>query len=408
MTILLIVIGSLCLVLGLYVLISNVFLKTSKETNWQLDDAHLSAKLTEISKQYHQPAMACALVSGNEIVAKAAVGTIAMGEETSVDGHSRFHIGSTTKTMTALLIALLVREGKLRYDMTLSEMLPDVKMLAEYQDVTLHDLLLHKAGIIAFQLLQNEPPEVSQTLWTDIPARISDPQMQRLEVAKYVLNLKPIAEPGTKAIYSNVGYALIGLIAETAAGKPYETLISEKIFNPLGMVDARFGKWPASISEPNQPRGHYANSRKEPIPQELEDAYVFPDWMNPSGGVHCTINDLALYVQENLLGLQGTGKLMEKSNYENIHIIHHTAVIKEMYPGLFQEGELTLGYGWAVIPDGDKAFISMADGSGGTFYATLVVYPALNIAFAGFTNCGGGNLALSEAIEQMTGFKLGN
>jgi len=50
--------------------------------------------------------------------------------------------------------------------------------------------------------------------------------------------------------------------------------------------------------------------------------------------------------------------------------------------------------------------LSAANGSGGTFYATIAIYPALDVGFAGFTNCGDGSSALDETIKQITGLDI--
>lgn len=364
----------------------------------------LAASLKKICQKYNQPAMACALIHKDEILIQAAVGTVAAGETMPVDEKSRFHLGSITKSMTALIIELLVRDGMLRYDMTLEEALPQVEMREEYRNITLHELLLHKGGIIAFQRTDVEDPSIAQALWVDIPAKYPDLTKQREEMARLALNLPPINTPGTKPVYSNVGYAIAGLIAETATGKSYETLLTEMVFQPLGMTGARAGNWPASLDEPQHPRGHYPVPGKTPLAQKLEDEYVLPGWMNPSGGVHCTIQDFALYAKETLAGLQGTGILMEKAHYETIHCVRLIAGISDMYDSPGQEGEIPLGYGWIVIDDSNGA-ISTADGSAGTFYATIIVYPGLDLAFVGVTSCGDGKAALNKAIHEMTGFE---
>ena len=85
--------------------------------------------------------------------------------------------------------------------------------------------------------------------------------------------------------------------------------------------------------------------------------------------------------------------------YANIHSIHLTAQSSDMYIGSTQKGNLTLGYGWGVFPT-DKGDLSAAEGSGGTFYAIIAVYPGLDVAFAGFTNCGDGSAALNAAIKK--------
>lgn len=370
------------------------------------DDQSLTHLLTEVIGETKQPAMGAALIVGENSIVKSVVGSAVYEENLSVDMNSRFHIGSITKSMTALLIAILVSENKLRYDMTLEQALPEIPMLDDYRHVTLHNLLLNQAGIIAFQQTEFEDPKLVAKLWEDIPARYSDPTEQRREVAKLALSLKPITKPGKKAVYSNVGWAIAGLIAEKAANQSYESLLHQKIFVPLGMDTARVGGWPASKDEPNQPRGHYSSRlTKEAIsPQPLDDVYTFPAWMNPSGGVHCSIIDFALYAQENLIGLQGKGKLLSQEGYQTIHSIHLKTKLSEMYINTKEKGQITMGYGWMVIPE-EGSLLSVADGSGGKFYAGLIVFPALNAAFAGFTNCGDGYKALGKIIEWITGLK---
>jgi CubicO group peptidase (beta-lactamase class C family) len=380
------------------------------EEKWQpviQDDESMVNLLAETRQKYNQPAMAAALVHGEDIVAQATVGTIVYGEDQTVNEKSRFHIGSTTKSMTALLVAMLVKEGKLSYDMTLEQALPDMPMRDDYRKATIHDLLCNKAGIIAFQLTTREDPVIVEKLMEGIPAEYPDPTEQRREVTKLALSLEPIAQPGTKVIYSNVGWPLIAYIIELATQQSYEDLLQERVFDPLGMKTAKIGGWPASLSEPDQPRGHYPgpDSVVTPTPQQLDDAYVLYSWMNPSGGVHCSIHDYALYAREHLLGLQGKGKLLGQEEYETIHTIHVRVNIRDMYPHMKQDREAMFGHGWA-ISEKDNGNLSLAAGSGGTFFAQIYVYPALNMAFVEFTNCGSGARALREVYQRVTGLDL--
>jgi CubicO group peptidase (beta-lactamase class C family) len=371
------------------------------------DNESLAKILSEMCVEYSQPAMAAALIHGETITAEATVGKLVYGEEEDATEKSRFHIGSTTKSMTAVLVATLVKQGKIKYDMTLEEALPDISMRDEYKGATIEDLLNNRAGIIAFQLTTLEDPEIVEKLMQEIPTSFPDPTEQRREVTKLALSLEPIAEPGTKVIYSNVGWPIIGYILEVSSGKSYEDLLHEVIFKPLGMTATKVGGWPASVSDPHQPRGHYVgrDSTQDPVPQKLDDEYVLAAWMNPSGGVHCTIHDYAVYAQEHLLGLQGRGKLLEQQEYETMHSVQVTTNLKEMYPSMKMDREASFGYGWGIVKK-DRGNLSAAAGSGGTFFAQIYIYPALDFAFVGFTNCGNGAEALqilykriSESVE---------
>jgi CubicO group peptidase (beta-lactamase class C family) len=169
------------------------------------------------------------------------------------------------------------------------------------------------------------------------------------------------------------------------------------------MKTARIGGWPASSAEPYQPRGHYFDPAAPgtPTPQALDDEYVLSPWMNPSGGVHCSIHDFALYVQEHLLGLTGKGCLLDQDSYNTLHSIQITTNIREMYPYRNEDHEVSFGYGWAVTPK-EWGNVSVAAGSGGTFFAQIFVDPARNIAFVGCTNCGNGGKPLNAIYMRIT------
>ena len=87
-----------------------------------------------------------------------------------------------------------------------------------------------------------------------------------------------------------------------------------------------------------------------------------------------------------------------------MHSIQVTTNLKEMYPHIEQDREASFGYGWGIV-EKDQGLLSAAAGSGGTFFAQIYVYPALDYAFVGFTNCGNGGTALNELYKKMTGLE---
>ena len=83
-------------------------------------------------------------------------------------------------------------------------------MLWNYHSVTLHDLLLSKAGIIPYLEPSFEDSCVVEKLWDEIPTQFDKPKDQRLALAKVALTTPPIAPPGKKVVYSDVGWAMDG------------------------------------------------------------------------------------------------------------------------------------------------------------------------------------------------------
>ena len=364
-----------------------------------IDDTRLLELIHRMLQKHDQPAMAAAVFDGRQTVAKAVAGTGLYGEDLSLDlARSRFHIGSTTKPMTATLIAMLIEEGALSWETTLSEIYPHVEMRSEYRTVTVHQLLISTGGIIPMQEEGAEP--WGKSLFYDLPSEVPDPRRQRQELLARVLSLEPVAKPGTMHIYSNAGWAILGAIAEKVTGTPYEKLLKERVFNRLGMSNARIGGWPASPVEPLQPRGHYGRIKNpytgtyhfaeyvEPHPQELGDEYVLPPWMNPAGGVHCTATDYLLFAADQALGLQGKGKLMSTEAYQKLHTRYAV--------GTAEGGTMHVGYGFGVTPR-----FSAVDGSAGTFYARLVVIPKSGAALVFFSNCGNGEEAITDLMKKL-------
>ncbi len=111
--------------------------------------ASLAPLLLPLLAEHGLPALAAAAVKDGRIVAAGAVGTRRWGTEAPVTIDDAFHIGSDTKAMTSLLVAMLVEQGTLRWDITVAEAFPDIAtgMDAGLRGVTLTQLLSHTGGL---------------------------------------------------------------------------------------------------------------------------------------------------------------------------------------------------------------------------------------------------------------------
>src|SRR5438105_15554252 len=108
----------------------------------------VSALLAPIIQKHDVPGMAAAVVQSGETVALGVAGVRTRGKPDKIVAADRFHIGSDTKALTAMLCGILVEEGKLKWDQTLGETFPELKssMNPQYQAVTLEQLLTHRGG----------------------------------------------------------------------------------------------------------------------------------------------------------------------------------------------------------------------------------------------------------------------
>lgn len=124
-----------------------------------------------------------------------------------------------------MCLLILQHEGKLKVQDPVSKYVPDSP--PAWQPITLHHLLTHTAGIPGF----TEFPDNLQ--FEHLPTT-AEATVQRFKD-------KPLDfQPGEKFKYSNSGYMLLGHVIEKVTGKKYETVLQEKILDPLGMKDSGY------------------------------------------------------------------------------------------------------------------------------------------------------------------------
>jgi CubicO group peptidase (beta-lactamase class C family) len=239
----------------------------------------LAPMLQPILAESKLPSIAAAVVIGDKIEDSGAVGVRKLAEPTPVTLDDKYHLGSCTKTMTAALTAMLVKEGLLTWQTTIGEVLKS-GVHKEFKDVTVEQLLAHVGGFA-----EECPPKIWAQAYSD-QGKLS-PTRQRQKFVKALLDQKPDYEPGTKSVYSNQGYAVAGVILETLAKKPWEDLMRDKIFMPLGMTSAGF-----RAPKPDQPWGH-----KDGTPVAPEPHGDNPDAVGPAGTVHASIGDWAKFAR---------------------------------------------------------------------------------------------------------------
>lgn len=243
------------------------------------ETSSLDGILAPIRAAHKVPGLVGAIVRDGRVVAIGAAGVRKEGEPGPLRAGDVVHLGSDTKAMTAALLGLLVEDGKIAWSSTLASVFPAeaAAMHPDYRPVTLEQLLTHRAGLPA------DAPYWRP--WID-PA----PTGQRLGVLRSVLAKAPASNPGTRFSYSNVGYVLAGLMAETVAGRPWEDLMAERLFRPLGMGSAGFGP-PGSEDGLDHPWGHLGRAGGY-RPVRADNPWA----MGPAGNVHCSLPDWARFI----------------------------------------------------------------------------------------------------------------
>src|SRR5437773_1334146 len=123
-----------------------------------------------------------------------------------IDARTRFRLASVTKQMTAAAIMLLVRDGRLRYEDTLTKALPGFPPYGS--GVTIRHLLTHTSGLPDYEQLMENAEQEKGSLWS--------PERQILDHEVLALLEKEthgLFAPGLSWAYSNSGYVVLGLVA---------------------------------------------------------------------------------------------------------------------------------------------------------------------------------------------------
>jgi len=142
-----------------------------------------------------------------------------------IDGRTAFRLASVTKQFTAMAVMMLVRDGKLRYEDSLTSLFPD---FPEYgRAVTVRHLLDHTSGLPDYEDLM--PP-------ADPSLSVEGSQIDDAGVLELLKAQKAgWFAPGALWRYSNSGYVVLGLVVEKVSGRSFPTFLRERIFAPLKM-----------------------------------------------------------------------------------------------------------------------------------------------------------------------------
>lgn len=351
--------------------------------------ADLSTLLESIRGQHQLPCLAAVVLKDGRIVAQGVAGVRKAGAPERATLGDRFHLGSDTKAMTATLVAGLVEEGKLSWETTVGEVFRDTvpNMDAAWKPVTLTQLLTHRAGA---------PANLdADGLWGRLWERKGTPTQQRLQLVKGVLVRPPAAQPGTTYIYSNAGFAIAGAMTEKVTGRPWEDLIQERLFQPLGITTAGFGA-PGTPGKIDQPWGHTAAGKPvEPGPNADN-----PPAIGPAGTVHMTLGDWSKFIALHLRGTAANPHrqfaLLQPETFARLH--QPAAGPGEVYAC----GWIVTQRGWAKgSRPGDTGLVFTHAGSNTMWFCVTWLAPEKD--FAVLIACNQGGDTASQACDQAAG-----
>jgi CubicO group peptidase (beta-lactamase class C family) len=310
-----------------------------------------------IRNTYNIPEISYAVVNSGSTLEIAALGKHSINLSDAATLDDRFHIGSNTKAMTAFIIAKYVEKGKLKWTTKFFDLFPEwkEKSKSEYADITLKDLLSHKAGVQPFRG-ENDP---------QIPDFKGTNPEKRKHFGQFVLTLEPVKlDNENPFVYSNAGYTLATLMVEKVTRNSWEELV-EKVFNKDLNLNVKLS-WPEN-QKLKDTWGHLTES--DSLKPVSSDWNYHLDYTEPAGDLNIALVDYVKFIQLNLQGLEGQNNYLKSETYKFIH-----------------NGIKNYSLGWFNIYENGKE-LSVHSGTGAFTYFTIVHIDRIkNIAYIIFTN----------------------
>jgi len=220
------------------------------------------------------PGAAVAIVRDGKIEKIAAYGFADLESEAKVELSTPFQIASATKVFTATLVMLLVQEGVLDLDAPVSKYLSDAP--EAWKLITLRHLAAHASGI------HDDPADQ-----TDDAATVQ----ARYEAAK---KLPLDAKAGERSEYALTDFVVLTHLLEKVTGKPFEELLTQRVFKPLGFGCTSFEhatqEGPLRLADVIPRR---ATTYRYAEGLQKRAWYLYPKHAYAAGGAFSCVNDLA-------------------------------------------------------------------------------------------------------------------
>lgn len=223
-------------------------------------------------KETTTPGLALGVVRDGRLVLARGLGVASLETGQPVTPDTLFHVGSVTKTLTAAALVTLAEQGKLRLDEPVGRWVDG--LAPGLAKLTLHQLLSNTAGLG--------------------DQHGGDGLHEEAALGEFVRSRTDgdlLLPPGKVFSYSNLGYALAGLVLERVTGKPYAEAMREILFKPLGMTRTTLRPlmamtWPLAVGHEPQESGP-----PQVVRPMADDTRIWP-----AGYAFTSLNDLSRFV----------------------------------------------------------------------------------------------------------------
>ncbi len=333
------------------------------------------ARVEAVMRQLEVPGAAIAVVENGKVTLARGYGVRALGSAEKIGPDTIFQIGSTSKAFTAAALAILVDEGRIRWDDPVIDHLPGFRMYDPWvtREITIRDLLVHRSGLGRGQ---------GDLLF--VPAT----SISRAETVRRLRFLKPATSFRSSFAYDNILYIVAGELIEAVSGQRWEDFIRDRVLLPAGMSKTVTNDVDRlAVSDRAYPHGRLGEIRGMG-PQQAFDEKSAALGANsaPAGALAAGANDLAKWLLVQLAGGKLPGSDARLYSEANGREMWQPVVPIPVTPLPGALAELTpnfRGYALGWVAQDYRGHRILQHGGGTLGFTTIVVLvPEKNIGIA--------------------------
>ena len=352
--------------LGFFLLLCTLFCSTSEALTQDRNDPlkGFDAYVRQAVKDWNVPGLAIAVVHQGTVVFSNAYGVKRISKPDPVDTHTLFANASTTKAFVAMAIAMLVDEGKIKWDEPVVSYYPALQLKDPYvtAEVTVRDLLTHRTGVVP-----TNSPDVGLDRET---------YMHNLRFASRRAGIRSQFE------YNNDMFVVAGEVIHAVSGKPWDQFVAERILLPVGMRETKMRTSGLRDSK-NAVLPHavvHGVVTEIPAPVYVDDA-------DAAGSMNSNVTDMARWLQFLLDSARVDGKrLLQAKSFAEL-FRPQMLLSQPNYPAATQAGShfFAYGLGW-FLQDYKGHMLAMHTGSLDGLCAIVGMLPEENLGVVVFEN----------------------
>jgi len=316
-------------------------------------------------KEWTVPGAAVVVVKDGAVVLARGFGLRDVARRLEVTPQTLFAIGSSTKAFTTLLLASLVDEGTLDWDTPVRAYLPSFALYdtVATERMTPRDLVTHRSG-----LPSHDP------MWYNSP-------LSRREIVDRLRYLRPSQDFRAAWQYQNLTYITAGHLVEQVTGHTWERLVTERIFQPLGMERSNL-----SVDRLTQASDH-SLPYQDVDGQPGEIPFRNVDVLGPAGSINSSVADMAQWLLLHLGdGRRGDRWIVSEGQLAQLHAPQMVMATGDKVPTHYKEApHASYGMGWFVQPYRGYDMIHHGGNTDG-FSAMVAFLPTENSGVAVLSN----------------------